>query len=100
MKAILYRYSLPRLAATRFLSSISPSAFVGPLSPMTLTDIPDPQLPGDDWLVVRTVQTGICGSDAKQVFMKGDRDNPVTALISFPHVLGHEIVGVVERAGP
>jgi threonine dehydrogenase-like Zn-dependent dehydrogenase len=100
MNALLYRYSLPRLAATRLLSAITPSAFVGPFSPMSLTTLPDPALPGDDWLVVRTVLCGICGSDAKQVFMKGDRDNPVTALISFPHVLGHEIVGVVERVGP
>ena len=100
MKALLFRYSLPRLAATRILSAISPSGFFGPLSPMTLTDLPDPELPGDDWLVVRTVNTGICGSDAKQAFLKGARDNPVTALISFPHVLGHETVGVVDRVGP
>jgi threonine dehydrogenase-like Zn-dependent dehydrogenase len=100
MQALIFRYSLPRLAATRILSSISPAGFFGPWSPMTLTTLPDPQLPGDDWLIVRTVNCGICGSDAKQAFLKGDRDNPVTALISFPHVLGHEIVGVVERVGP
>jgi threonine dehydrogenase-like Zn-dependent dehydrogenase len=100
MQALIFRYSLPRLAATRILSSISPAGFFGPWSPMTLTKLPDPQLPGDDWLIVRTVNCGICGSDAKQAFLKGDRDNPVTALISFPHVLGHEIVGVVERVGP
>ncbi len=100
MQALIFRYSLPRLAATRILSSISPSFFFGPWSSMTVTELPDPQLPGDDWLVVRTVNCGICGSDAKQAFLKGARDNPVTALISFPHVLGHEIVGVVERVGP
>ena len=100
MKALLFQYSLPRLAATRILSSITASGFFGPWSPMSLTDIPEPKLPGDDWLVMRTVLCGICGSDAKQAFLKGDRDNPVTALISFPHVLGHEIVGVVERVGP
>jgi threonine dehydrogenase-like Zn-dependent dehydrogenase len=27
-------------------------------------------------------------------------DNPMTALISFPQVLGHEVVGVVESVGP
>jgi len=27
-------------------------------------------------------------------------DNPMTALISFPQVLGHEVVGTVDRVGP
>jgi threonine dehydrogenase-like Zn-dependent dehydrogenase len=27
-------------------------------------------------------------------------DNPMTALISFPQVLGHEVVGTIERVGP
>lgn len=67
---------------------------------MSLTDIPEPKLPADDWLIMRTVLCGICGSDAKQAFLKGSQDNPVTALISFPHVLGHEMVGVVEQVGP
>ncbi|MER3452272.1 MAG: hypothetical protein C4344_00785, partial [Acidimicrobiia bacterium] len=28
----------------------------------------------------------------KMVFLNGARDNPLTALLSFPHVLGHECV--------
>jgi threonine dehydrogenase-like Zn-dependent dehydrogenase len=36
--------------------------------------------------------SGICGSDAKQIFLNGRRDNALTALVSFPHVLGHEAV--------
>jgi threonine dehydrogenase-like Zn-dependent dehydrogenase len=99
MKALVFQYSLPKLAATRIASSITPSGFFGPWSPMSLADIPEPKLPASDWLVMRTVLCGICGSDAKQAFLKGDRDNPVTALISFPHVLGHEMVGVVESVG-
>jgi threonine dehydrogenase-like Zn-dependent dehydrogenase len=100
MKALLFQYSLPKLAATRIASMITPSGFFGPWAPMALTDIAEPKLPAGDWLVMRTVLCGICGSDAKQAFLKGDRDNPVTALISFPHVLGHEMVGVVEQVGP
>ena len=29
----------------------------------------------------------------KQILLNGSRDNPLTALVSFPHVLGHEVVG-------
>ena len=36
--------------------------------------------------------SGICGSDTKQIFLNGRRDNALTALVSFPHVLGHEAV--------
>jgi threonine dehydrogenase-like Zn-dependent dehydrogenase len=100
MKALVFRYSLPRLALTRALAAFSPSAYLGPWSSIKLEDLAVPALPGDDWLVLRTVQCGICGSDAKQVWLKGHRDNPMTALISFPQVLGHEAAGVIEQVGP
>jgi threonine dehydrogenase-like Zn-dependent dehydrogenase len=34
----------------------------------------------------------LCGSDAKQILLNGSMDNPLTAMLSFPHVLGHEAV--------
>ncbi|HEY8525247.1 MAG TPA: zinc-binding dehydrogenase [Acidimicrobiales bacterium] len=69
-------------------------------APMVLQDLPDPVLRGPDWAVLRTRLCGICGSDTKQVRMEGDADNPMTAFISFPQVLGHEVVATVEEAGP
>jgi threonine dehydrogenase-like Zn-dependent dehydrogenase len=71
-------------------------------TPMALQDVPDPTLRGSDWVVLRTRLTGICGSDAKQVFMDmgGDAtDFSMTAFISFPQVLGHEVVADVEEVG-
>jgi threonine dehydrogenase-like Zn-dependent dehydrogenase len=69
-------------------------------APMVLQDLPDPALRGPDWAVLRTHLCGICGSDTKQVQLDGDADNPMTAFISFPQVLGHEVVATVEDAGP
>jgi threonine dehydrogenase-like Zn-dependent dehydrogenase len=69
-------------------------------TPMALRDVPDPLPLGPDWMVLRTRLCGICGSDIKQVLLEGDADNPMTAFISFPQVLGHEVVAIVERAGP
>jgi threonine dehydrogenase-like Zn-dependent dehydrogenase len=47
--------------------------------------------------------TGICGSDSKQVLMDfgdGDpSDNAMTAMISFPQILGHEVVGEIVGTG-
>ncbi len=73
-----------------------------PLSgtPMVLDDTPDPPLRGPDWAVLRTRLCGICGSDTKQVLLDGDGDSPMTAFISFPQVLGHEVVAVIDQAGP
>jgi threonine dehydrogenase-like Zn-dependent dehydrogenase len=100
MDALVFRYSLPRLAAGRLLGAVWPGGYFGAWAPFRLERVPDPKLPADDWLIVRTVRCGICGSDAKQAFLRGDRDNPLTAVISFPHILGHEAVGVVEDVGP
>ncbi len=69
---------------------------------MALQHVADPQPLGPDWMVLRTRMTGICGSDTKQVLMDFDDagDNPMTAFISFPQVLGHEVVATVEELGP
>jgi threonine dehydrogenase-like Zn-dependent dehydrogenase len=68
-------------------------------APMDLRDLSDPALPAADWVVIKTSLCGICGSDSKQVFLEGDGDSPMTALISFPQVLGHEVVGEIVDAG-
>jgi threonine dehydrogenase-like Zn-dependent dehydrogenase len=70
-------------------------------TPMALRDLPEPLLLGDDWGILRTQLTGICGSDTKQILMDFEDagDSPMTAFISFPQVLGHEVVATVEEAG-
>jgi len=71
-------------------------------TPMALVDLPDPPLIADDWLVIKNRITGVCGSDSKQVLMDFEDagDNMMTAFISFPQVLGHEVVGTVDHLGP
>jgi threonine dehydrogenase-like Zn-dependent dehydrogenase len=66
---------------------------------VALDDIPEARVRGERWVVVRPTLTGICGSDQKQVLLKGHFDNPISGVISFPHVLGHESTGVVEEVG-
>ncbi len=72
------------------------------LTPAKIEEIPDPTLVADDWLVLRTRLCGICGSDTKQILMDftDAGDNPMTALISFPQVLGHEVIADVVEKGP
>jgi threonine dehydrogenase-like Zn-dependent dehydrogenase len=71
--------------------------------PMRLEEMERPALVRDDWAVARTRLTGICGSDAKQVFMDfGDdyTDSALNGLFTFPTVLGHEVVADVVEVGP
>jgi threonine dehydrogenase-like Zn-dependent dehydrogenase len=99
MKALVFRYSFPRFAFATVAGKIYPPAYLGPGSPMSLESIPEPALPADDWILVRTELCGICGSDIKQVFLDGNFDNPLTAFVSFPQVLGHEVVGEIQQIG-
>lgn len=99
MQALVTTNNPLRLVSTKLMSLFSPRAFVGWQSPMQLRDIPEPSLPAQDWLVARTRLCGLCGSDYKQVFMNGRPDNPMTSMISWPQVLGHEVVGEVEAVG-
>ena len=71
------------------------------VTPMARREIPEPTVRGPEWAVLRPRLTGICGSDVKQVLMdfEGPADSPMTAFISFPQVLGHEVVATVEDAG-
>ena len=73
------------------------------VTPMGLQTVDDPRPVGPDWVVLKTRLCGICGSDSKQVFMDtgGDwHDASMTAFISFPQVLGHEVVADVVEVGP
>src|SRR5437763_1024118 len=72
------------------------------VTPMGVRDVDDPQPLAPDWVVMRTRLCGICGSDSKQVFMDtgGDwADAGMTAFISFPQILGHEVVGTITEKG-
>ncbi len=99
MKALTFEFDLPRLAAAKMLGSLHPSGYLSAKGPLRLRDVPDARVLGDEWVVVETALCGICGSDVKQVFLDAAADNPLTAVISFPHVLGHEHVGTVVDLG-
>jgi threonine dehydrogenase-like Zn-dependent dehydrogenase len=93
VKALVFRHSLAREAATAVGGRVDRHAFVSRVAPVRLEDVDELPLPAADWVRVQTTFSGLCGSDVKQILLNGARDNPLTALVSFPHVLGHEVVG-------
>jgi len=71
--------------------------------PMVMKELERPGLVRDDWAVAKTRMTGICGSDAKMVFMDfGDDygDSALNGYFTFPTVFGHEVVADVVEVGP
>jgi L-iditol 2-dehydrogenase len=75
------------------------SAATGPLSGLRLREVPPPALPGPEWVRLRTLLGGICGTDLALV---AGRNHPATFLqrfASFPAVLGHENVCVIAETG-
>jgi threonine dehydrogenase-like Zn-dependent dehydrogenase len=72
-------------------------------TPMRLEELDRPTPFRDDWCVAKTRLTGICGSDAKMVFMDfGDDfgDSALNGYFTFPTVFGHEVVADVVEVGP
>jgi threonine dehydrogenase-like Zn-dependent dehydrogenase len=93
VKALVFRHSLTREAASAIGGRVDRRAFVSRFAPTRIEDVAEPPLPAAGWVRVQTTFSGLCGSDVKQILLNGSRDNPLTALVSFPHVLGHEVVG-------
>src|SRR5579859_4583910 len=93
VKALVFRHNLAREAVSAVGGRLGPRAFVSRFAPSGVEDVDELPLPAQDWVRVETTFSGLCGSDVKQILLNGSRDNPLTALVSFPHVLGHEVVG-------
>jgi threonine dehydrogenase-like Zn-dependent dehydrogenase len=72
-------------------------------TPMRLEDREEPHPSRDGWVMAKTRLTGICGSDAKQVFMdfgENFSDSALNGYFTAPTVLGHEVVADVAELGP
>ncbi len=91
MQALVYENNIARLAATKLLSSFSPRAFVGPLAPLQLRDIPAPRL-----------NVGCRVTRERQVAEQGQHREPQCDSHEppAPHALRGSRVGVHVRQPP
>ncbi len=98
MKALVVNLSLWRAALTLALGKITTSAYYGLLSLLKYHEnYPEPKLPDEDWVKVKTGLCGICGSDLRVIMLQ--ESYYLAPLTSFPFIPGHEVVGVVEESG-
>lgn len=97
MKALVYNFNIPTYLAAKSLGKKFPSFYYGKLAALSLKDLAEPTLPNEDWIKVKPIYAGICGSDLGAIFYK--TSPAMTPFNSFPSVLGHEVVGIVTEVG-
>lgn len=98
MKALQFSVSVPQYAALKVIGKIARRFYYeGPLATIRLVDVAEPALPSPDWVKIRTLLCGLCGTDVSLIFL---RDSPTaTPFTSFPCTIGHEVCGEIVEVG-
>lgn len=98
MRALQFSVNTPKFLAAKSLKPFLGNRvfFKGPVKTTKLVDIPEPQLPAQEWVKIQTIYCGFCGSDLNLMLL---HDSPTASpFTSFPCVTGHEIVGkIIDR---
>ena len=93
MKALEFSRKPARYAAAMVAGALKPGAGAG-VGPLRLRDVDPPELPTDDWVELRPLLSGICGSDLSTI--DGHASRYFEPIVSFPFVPGHEVVGELD----
>ena len=95
IKALTYDLSIPKHLISKGMGRIQKHRFFGALSALRLTQKSWPTRPHPEWIMIRTLGCGICGSDLN--FLQGKESFSMEPYSSFPIVLGHEAIGVISE---
>jgi len=76
-------------AGSKRIKSLETSRF----SPLQLADAPEPRLPTPEWVRIKSLLSGICGSDLGT--LSSENSPYFSPITSPPFVMGHEVVGEV-----
>jgi threonine dehydrogenase-like Zn-dependent dehydrogenase len=93
LQALVYRKSIPRYLLMRAASKRIKTLETGRFSPLQLEEVEEPALPTPEWVRVKPLLSGICGSDLGT--LSAENSAYFSPIISPPFVMGHEIFGEV-----
>lgn len=101
MKTIYFEKDIPRILITKFATKHCKGLLYTGLNAVKFNKkLPDPKLPADDWVRVKNIQCGLCGTDVS--FFKATTGTN-SAFEPIPTskrtYLGHENVGIVTEVG-
>lgn len=99
MKALQLNSSPARWVFCKAAGVLWPAVRWSRASNLRLAEVAEPALPGPDWVRLRTVLGGICGTDLSMVAHQTHPATIVRPFTSFPMVLGHENVAIVDAVG-
>ena len=98
MRALVFDLSIPKYLAAKAIGRQLPAMYDGAGSCLSLRDDePRPALPGSDWVRLRPIATGICGSDLGVVYFK--MSAALSAYGPKRFVMGHEVLARVVGVG-
>jgi len=99
MKALRLEINALSFFYSRLFGQLTQRAYYSRFAGLKIKDIAEPELPGDDWVKVKTRMGGICASDVAVVCFRRGYDTFFTAFTSMPLVLGHENVAEIIQVG-
>jgi len=89
-----------KIALTQALTRFSKNAVWSPLSAVRMAEVPEPELPGPQWVKVQVHSCGLCGSDMHMLKLD---INPRISIAAIPGMerifLGHELNAEVVEVG-
>lgn len=93
VRALVYRKSIPRYLLMRAGAHRVKNLETSRYAPLQLEAAPEPELPTPEWVRVKPLLSGICGSDLGT--LSSENSPYFSPITSPPFVLGHEVVGIV-----
>jgi len=97
MKAIRFNVTIPRYVIGKAAEKIYPPLLWSGISCLSYQEVPEPELPGPDWVKIDTRLAGICGSDTSTIALHTSPYFEPFGSSSF--TMGHEQVGVISEIG-
>lgn len=95
MLALRYKKSVPRYLLMRAGAKRIKDLDTSRASPLQLVNVPEPELPTREWVRVRPLLSGICGSDLGT--LSAESSPYFSPITSPPFVMGHEVLGEVVK---
>lgn len=98
MRGLTFSLSVPGHLAARAADRWLPGVLAsGWLPGLALRQLAPPPLPGPRWVRLRPIVSGVCASDL--ALLTGRSSPALSPFVSFPAVLGHEVVARVAEVG-
>jgi L-iditol 2-dehydrogenase len=98
MRALSFDVDVLGFLKARTLGRFTEAAVFGGLSNLRLGQVPEPVLRGPEWVRLRVLACGICGTDLATLTYRASP--ALEPFGSFPAVPGHEVLAQVEEVGP